>query len=136
VGQGQDQGAQGIVAKLEEEKEEIPKKYTKEFASDIIEKLFGDFKKGGKWLDWTKQHARENCYTYSPIGMRRNLFSMLTGINSIMAAMERRAANSPIQGFASQIGITAHGWWCWSSTRCCRSSATSTRRHARCPQRF
>jgi DNA polymerase I-like protein with 3'-5' exonuclease and polymerase domains len=95
------------VAKLEEEKAEIPKKYTKDFAADIIGKLFGDFNKGAKWLDWTKQHARENCYTYSPIGMRRNLFSMLTGINSIMAAMERRAANSPIQGFASQIGITA-----------------------------
>jgi DNA polymerase I-like protein with 3'-5' exonuclease and polymerase domains len=95
------------VSTMEAEKGEIPKKYTKEFAADIIGKLFGDFKKGGQWLDWTKKHARENCYTYSPIGMRRNLFSMLTGINSIMAAMERRAANSPIQGFASQIGITS-----------------------------
>lgn len=95
------------VEKLEVEKEEIPKKYTKAFASDIIEKLFGDFKKGGEWLTWTKSHAKDNFYTYSPIGMRRNLFSMLTGINSIIAAMERRAANSPIQGFASQIGITS-----------------------------
>jgi DNA polymerase I-like protein with 3'-5' exonuclease and polymerase domains len=92
---------------LEEEKEKIPKKYTKDFASDIIQRLFGDFKKGAKWLDWTKQHAREHFYTYSPLGMRRNLFSMLTGINSIIAAMERRAANSPIQGMASQIGVTA-----------------------------
>jgi DNA polymerase I-like protein with 3'-5' exonuclease and polymerase domains len=92
---------------LEEEKAEIPKKYSKEFAADVIQKLFKDFKKGAAWLDWTKKHARENYYAYSPIGMRRNLFSMLTGINSIMAAMERRAANSPIQGLASQIGITA-----------------------------
>jgi DNA polymerase I-like protein with 3'-5' exonuclease and polymerase domains len=92
---------------LETEKTELPKKYTKAFAADLISRLFGDFKDGAKWLDWTKKHAREHFYTYSPIGMRRNLFSMLTGINSIMAAMERRAANSPIQGLASQIGITA-----------------------------
>jgi hypothetical protein len=98
---------QKTVAAMEADKAEIPNKYTKVFAADIIEKLFGDFKKGGEWLDWTKKHARDNYYTYSPIGMRRNLFSMATGINSIIAAMERRAANSPIQGFASQIGITA-----------------------------
>jgi hypothetical protein len=39
--------------------------------------------------------------------MRRNLFGVMTGIPSIVGAMERRAANSPIQGFASQIGIVA-----------------------------
>jgi hypothetical protein len=52
------------------------------------------------------QHARDHCYTYSPIGMRRNLFAMLTGIGSVISSMDRKAANSPIQGLASQIGVT------------------------------
>lgn len=95
------------IAKLNKEKAGLAKKYTKDFAADLIKRLFGDFSNGAKWLDWTKQHARENYYTYAPNGMRRNLFSMLTGIASVLAAMERRAANSPIQGFASQIGITS-----------------------------
>lgn len=95
------------LAALNKEKAGLPKKYTKEFAADLIMRLFKDFAKGAKWIDWTKSHAREHFYTYAPNGMRRNLFSMLTGINSVMAAMERRAANSPIQGLASQIGITA-----------------------------
>ena len=95
------------IAEIEKEKKEIVKKYTKQFAADIIQRLFNDFKDGANWLAWTKKHARDHNYTYSPNGMRRNLFSMLTGINSIVAAMERRAANSPIQGLASQIGITA-----------------------------
>lgn len=81
-------------------------KKDKAFAQDLIDKLFARFKKGAKWLDWTKKHARDNYYTYSPIGMRRNLFGIMTGIGAIASAMERRAANSPIQGFASQIGIT------------------------------
>lgn len=78
-----------------------------ELAKSIIAKLFIEFKKAGDWLDWTKQHAREHYYTFSPMGLRRNLFGIMTGINAIVAAMERRAANSPIQGMASQIGITA-----------------------------
>lgn len=98
-----------LLAKKDEllaEKKEIPKKYTKEFAADLIRRLFKDFKAGAKWLEWTKAHAREFYYTFSPIGMRRNLFAIITGIDSIVAAMERRAANSPNQGLASQIGVT------------------------------
>ena len=82
-------------------------KKAKEFAADLIKKLFSRFIKAASWLDWSKQHTREHYYTYSPIGMRRNLFGCMTGLNYIIAAMERRAMNSPIQGLASQIGITA-----------------------------
>lgn len=81
-------------------------KKSKEFAQDLIVKLFGRFKKGAEWLKWTAGHAREFYYTYSPIGMRRNLFAVMTGIDNIIAAMDRRAQNSPIQGFASQTGVT------------------------------
>lgn len=80
---------------------------TVEFAKDLIDKLFARFKKGGQWINWTKKHAEENYYTYSPIGMRRNLHGFMTGIRAITSSMLRKAANSPIQGFASQIGVTA-----------------------------
>lgn len=78
-----------------------------EMAGSIMEKLFKLFPKAGRWLHWSMDHAQENLYTYSPIGMRRNLFAFMTGVKSIVAAMRRRAANSPIQGWASQIGVTA-----------------------------
>lgn len=82
-------------------------KQTVEFAQDLIDKLFGRFKKGAKWLNWTKKHVEDKQYTYSPIGMRRNLHGVLTGVRAIVGSMLRKAANSPIQGFASQIGVTA-----------------------------
>jgi DNA polymerase I-like protein with 3'-5' exonuclease and polymerase domains len=81
-------------------------KQSEEIAQEIVDKLYKRFPKAGKWLKWSMNHALDYLYTYSPIGMRRNLFGVMTGINSIVAAMKRRAANSPIQGFASQIGVT------------------------------
>jgi DNA polymerase I-like protein with 3'-5' exonuclease and polymerase domains len=82
-------------------------KNTVEFAKDLMARLYKAFPKASKWLEWSVNHAREHCYTYSPIGMRRNLFAMLTGIGSIISSMDRKAKNSPIQGLASQIGVTA-----------------------------
>ena len=78
-----------------------------ELSKSIMAKLFSEFPKGSQWLEWSKNHAVEHYYTYSPLGMRRNLFGIMTGIPQIISAMQRRAANSPIQGLASQIGITA-----------------------------
>lgn len=78
-----------------------------DLSKDIMSKMFSEFKKGAAWLEWSKDHAEEHYYTYSPIGCRRNLFGIMTGINGIVAAMKRRAANSPVQGLASQIGVTS-----------------------------
>jgi hypothetical protein len=79
---------------------------TPEFAKDLIARLYARFVKAGEWLQWSRRHAEEFGYTYSPIGFRRNLFGVLTGIQSAIASMSRKAANSPIQGLASQIGVT------------------------------
>lgn len=84
---------------LEEKKDWV------EYAQDIVNKLYSEFPAASKWLNWSMDFARENMYTYSPIGMRRNLFGILTEIGGLVAAMMRRAANSPIQGLASQIGV-------------------------------
>jgi hypothetical protein len=77
-----------------------------EFAQDIMGKLYKTFPKASKWLNWSMEKAVDKLYTYSPIGMRRNLFGILTEVPNLIAAMRRRAANSPIQGWASQIGVT------------------------------
>lgn len=81
-------------------------KQTEELAQEIMDKLFAKYPKATKWLHWSMNHAMDFLYTYSPLGMRRNLFGVMTGVKSIVSAMRRRAANSPIQGFASQIGVT------------------------------
>ena len=81
-------------------------KQSEDLAQEIMDKLFKKFPKASRWLRWSMEHAMDYLYTYSPLGMRRNLFGVMTGIKSIISAMRRRAANSPIQGFASQIGVT------------------------------
>lgn len=81
-------------------------KQSEDLAQEIMDKLFERFPKASKWLRWSMEHAMDNLYTFNPMGMRRNLFGVMTGIKSIVSAMRRRAANSPIQGFASQIGVT------------------------------
>lgn len=78
-----------------------------ELAQNTMTKMFTEFKRGAAWLKWTKAHAAEHGYTYSPLGMRRNLHGVLSGIQNIVSSMQRKAANSPIQGLASQIGVTA-----------------------------
>lgn len=93
--------------KLKPEYKELAKDDKVKLAQEIMAKMFAEFPKGAAWLNWSKDFAKQNYYTYSPIGLRRNLFGIMTGINGIVAAMQRRAANSPIQGLASQIGVTA-----------------------------
>jgi hypothetical protein len=92
---------------LKEKLKEAKIRGSKDFAQSLIEKLFSKFRKAGDWLNWAVKHSEEHYYVYSILGMRRNLFGMMTGIKSLMSAMGRRAKNSPIQGTASQVGITA-----------------------------
>lgn len=80
---------------------------TKKYAVNLIDKLFNRFKKGKEWLDWCKEFSAKNLFIYSPIGRKRNLFGYLTGIGMLVAAMERRSQNSPIQGMAADFGHTA-----------------------------
>jgi DNA polymerase I-like protein with 3'-5' exonuclease and polymerase domains len=93
--------------KLKPEYEALARDDKVKLSQSIMAKMFAEFPKGAEWLEWSKSHAEQNYYTYSPIGVRRNLFGIMTGIQGIVSAMKRRAANSPIQGLASQIGVTA-----------------------------
>lgn len=73
----------------------------------IYEKFFGKFKKARFWLDDTVKRAKKHLWTENPFGFRRNLFGYLSANRGVSGAMDRRAQNSPIQGFASQLGFVA-----------------------------
>lgn len=78
-----------------------------EEAETLLKNFFKKFHVLEKWLTWTKKFSKENFYTFSPIGRRRNLYGYMAEINAMVASMERRAQNSPIQGFASDISFDA-----------------------------
>ena len=69
----------------------------------IYDRFFGKFKKAKQFLNKCVSNARDRFYVENPLGFRRHLFGYLSGNNGVAAAMDRRAMNSPIQGFASQL---------------------------------
>lgn len=76
-------------------------------AEELLNKFFKEFHKGKAWLKRMVTYAQEHLFAVSPIGRRRNLFGNLSGHNAMRAAVQRRAQNSPIQGFASDICFMA-----------------------------
>lgn len=77
------------------------------YAQDILDKLFGEFKRAAAWTEKMKKLAVEHYYVYSPIGRIRHLYAAMTGDRTIVNKQARRGANAPIQGFASEIGMKA-----------------------------
>lgn len=78
-----------------------------DYANKVMGGFFKKFSVAGKWLDRLVDKAKEYLYVYSPIGRRRNLFGNLSSHQAVRAAMDRRAKNSVIQGFASDICMIA-----------------------------
>ena len=65
-------------------------------------RVFDDkYDKAAGWLRWSRKFSTKNLYTFSPLGRRRNLWGFLVNNEKIRNALERRAANSPIQGISS-----------------------------------
>lgn len=81
-------------------------------ALDILKRFFAKFPKAKSWLDWAVSFSRKNLYVYNPLFRRRNLFGYLSAHPAVVAAMQRRAQNSPIQGFASEICYIAAELFC------------------------
>lgn len=77
------------------------------YAEDVYEKFFAGYPQVAARIDLYKEQIRERLWVVSPIGHRRTMYRILTGIRSFIAGAERRAVNSPIQGFSSQAGSTA-----------------------------
>jgi len=77
------------------------------YAQGIINKIFTEFAKGGKWTARMKELSEKEYYVFSPFGRKRNLFAAMTEDKEIVARQVRRGSNAPIQGMASEIGVKA-----------------------------
>ncbi len=74
--------------------------------ADIKKRFLARFPKGLKWFTEIQEFAQKNFYVESPIGRRRHLWGYMLPEsheeqNMVFAACQRRAVNSPVQGFGS-----------------------------------
>lgn len=91
-------------AKLKRFRDMSEKDFWENEVNIIIEKMFNEFPEGAKWLDDAVELIKKYAHVVSPIGRVRNVWRIYTGKRGVIAAAARRAQNSPIQGFASEIG--------------------------------
>lgn len=78
-----------------------------QYAQDLIDKMFGTFKQGARWLDRMKRNVVEKYFVYSPLGRKRHLYAALTGDRVAISKQLRRGVNAPIQGMSSELGVIA-----------------------------
>lgn len=80
--------------------------------AEIKGKFLKRFPIGLKWFDKIKNFAHENFFVESPVGRRRYLWGLMLPeshkeANMVHAACDRRAVNSPVQGFGSDLMMSA-----------------------------
>lgn len=79
---------------------------------DLVSRFGKRFPVGFSWFEKIKSEAREQLYVESPLGRRRHLWPYLLpkshkDSDSVHAAVDRRAVNSPVQGMGSDFMMTA-----------------------------
>lgn len=80
----------------------------KQFVLDLLDKFFSRYAKASGWLKWAKQHVLDHNMVPSPIGRVRHMYAHLyEGAGALEAAVKRMGSNSPIQGWAADMGHTA-----------------------------
>ena len=97
------------VAQLQEQLADLQARDNESFrdeAIDVTSKFFAVFSGIKTYLETISKHATEygvvSCWT----GRQRRLFRALTGRQEFIASAQRRGKNAPIQGSASEIGIS------------------------------
>lgn len=78
-----------------------------EYAQGIIDKMFQEFKAGARWTEKMQKMAEEEAMVYSSNGRIRHLYAALVGDRKVVAKQVRRGSNAPVQGLASEIGVSA-----------------------------
>lgn len=79
---------------------------------EIKSKFLDRFPVGLKWFDKIKNAAKRFLFVESPIGRRRNLSALMVdekmeGGKSVINRSLRQAVNSPVQGFGSDLMMSA-----------------------------
>ena len=93
------QGVRGVAASTGQ---------TVEMITGLIKAFFKRFPVGAGWFEKIKSFARKKLFVESPVGRRRHLWPLLLpttlpNAETIHAATERRAVNSPVQGLGSDF---------------------------------
>ena len=78
-------------------------KITRDEAQDFIDKYFLAFPNIKKYIEETKEYAKDKGYVETMFGRRRYLPDIHSGVPNIAAAAERMAINMPIQGTAADL---------------------------------
>jgi len=90
----------------------------KEFVLELLDKFFSRYAKASSWLKWAKQHVVDHNDVPSPIGRIRHMYAHLySGAGALEAAVKRMGSNSPIQGWAADMGHTAATLFLWHFPR-------------------
>ena len=76
-------------------------------AQEVMDKMAKEFPRGWAFLQQSKEFVLKDLHVTASHGRVRNLWRSITGRPAIQAAAGRRATNSPVQGFASEAGMTA-----------------------------
>lgn len=95
------------LATVDQQLKELMEEDRSSYAQGIIDKMMTEFKKGAAWTKKMAEFATEKYYVYAPTGRKRNLFAGLTGDKAIVAQQVRKGSNAPVQGMASEIGVSA-----------------------------
>ncbi|AXG66564.1 putative DNA polymerase I [Dickeya phage vB_DsoM_JA13] len=79
---------------------------------EIKGKFLKRFPVGLKWFDAIKRFAHKNFFVESPVGRRRHLWGFMlpkqhSDADNVYASCDRRAVNSPVQGFGSDLMMSA-----------------------------
>jgi DNA polymerase family A len=93
------------LSKLEVEYTALMEDDREDYAQNIIDKMFTQFKAGHKWLQRMSESAENEQQVWSPIYRIRHLYATLTKDRQIVSRQVRRGMNAPIQGFASEIAV-------------------------------
>lgn len=74
-------------------------------AQELLDKLFTNWYGVKNWIDQSHKRAQETFQYLYPNNRIRHLWGYLSADEWVHFAMNRRAINSPVQGFASDIGV-------------------------------
>lgn len=80
---------------------------TEEYSEELRNNFFEAYPRLLPWHEECKEYARKNGYTWSPIGRKRFLPDINSSNWSKRGQAERQSINSGVQGFASDMCISA-----------------------------
>ena len=90
---------------IEAEYQALIEEDREDYAQNIIDKMFSQFKMGHKWLLRMSDAAENEQQVWSPIHRIRHLYATITKDRQIVSRQVRRGMNAPIQGFVLTMAV-------------------------------